>query len=163
MRLPWDRGVPVVPQSRPTRELLLAQALDACISAERRLPGSAQEIIARQPAWARAELQRLLDLAGSLDAAASNAIMSGEFRAAARARLMRRIGAEPSAVTDTSARRGTNEPGSLCEAPRPSAGQTAAASRPSVLETRPATQPALRKTFWLRLRALLQAAGVVRR
>jgi hypothetical protein len=95
MRLPEDPGFPVVPPAQPTRDLLLAQALDACITAERRRPGSAQGIIARQPAWARADLQRLVGLAGSLDAAASNAIMSSEFRVAARARLMHRIGAAP--------------------------------------------------------------------
>src|SRR6202022_1827111 len=80
---------------QPTRDLLLAQALDACITAERRLPGSSQEIIARQPAWAQADLQRLVGLAGSLDAAASNAIMSSEFRVAARRRLIQRIGGDP--------------------------------------------------------------------
>jgi hypothetical protein len=39
-------------------------------------------------------LQRLLDLAGSLDAAATNAVMSEEFRDAARTRLMQRIYAD---------------------------------------------------------------------
>ena len=97
MRLSEDTGFPVLPPGSPTRDLLLAQALDACITAERRLSGSSQEIIARQPAWARAELQRLIGLAGSLDAAASNAIMSSEFRVAARARLMHRIGGDASA------------------------------------------------------------------
>ena len=90
MRLPDEPGFPVQPPGQPTRDLLLAQALDACITAERRLPGSSQEIIARQPAWARGELRRLVGLAGSLDAATSNAIMSSEFRvgrAAARAQL----------------------------------------------------------------------------
>jgi hypothetical protein len=71
--------------------LLLAQALDACIEAERRLPGSAQEVIARQPAWAHADLQRLVGLAGSLDAAATNAFMDPDFREATRARLLERI------------------------------------------------------------------------
>jgi Domain of unknown function (DUF5667) len=94
MRLPEDPGFPVLPPARPTRDLLLAQALDACITAERRLPGSSQEIIDRQPAWARADLQRLTGLAGSLDAAASNAVMSSEFRVAARARLLQRIGGD---------------------------------------------------------------------
>src|SRR5579859_7440636 len=94
MRLPDEPGFPVLPPGRPTRDLLLAQALDACITAERRLPGSSQEIIARQPAWARGDLQRLIGLAGSLDAATSNAVMSNEFRGAARARLMRRIGGD---------------------------------------------------------------------
>jgi hypothetical protein len=78
--------------------LLLAQALEACIQAERRLPGSADQIIAREPAWARAELRRLVALAGSLDAAATSAVMSEEFRSAARARLMRRI--SPTLVED---------------------------------------------------------------
>src|ERR1700687_5563562 len=98
MRLPDEPGFPLLPPGQPTRDLLLAQALDACITAERRLPGSAQEIIARQPAWARADLQRLIGLAGSLDAAASNAIMSSEFRVAARERLMQRIGGHAGAA-----------------------------------------------------------------
>jgi hypothetical protein len=84
--------------NEPTRALLLAQALDACIQAERRLPGSADQLIAREPAWARAELRRLVALAGSLDAAAASAVMSEEFRSAARTRLMRRI--SPALVED---------------------------------------------------------------
>ena len=76
------------------RELLLAHALDACITAERRVPGSADLIIARQPAWARTELRRLVTLASSLDAVATNAVMSEEFRVSARARLMHRIGGD---------------------------------------------------------------------
>jgi hypothetical protein len=79
------------PEHEPTRALLLAQALETCIQAERRIPGSADHIIARQPAWARGELRRLVALAGSLDAAATSAVMSDEFRVAARARLMQRI------------------------------------------------------------------------
>ncbi|MBV9132991.1 MAG: hypothetical protein JO318_09840, partial [Chloroflexi bacterium] len=79
------------PDHEPTRALLLAQALETCIGAERRVPGSADHIIARQPAWARGELRRLVALAGSLDAAATSAVMSEEFRVRARARLMRRI------------------------------------------------------------------------
>jgi uncharacterized protein DUF5667 len=75
----------------PTRALLLAQALETCICAEWRVPGSAEQIIARQPAWARGELRRLVALAGSLDAAATGALMSEEFRIGARARLMHRI------------------------------------------------------------------------
>src|ERR1700681_4812832 len=94
MRLPDEPGFPVLPPGQPTRDLLLAQALDACITAERRLPGSAEEIIARQPAWARADLRRLVDLASSLDAATTNAMMSSEFRVAARERLMQRIGGD---------------------------------------------------------------------
>src|SRR3954466_13310300 len=90
---------PLPPVSPPTRALLLAQALDLCILAERNVPGSADQIIAHQPAWARAELRRLVALAGSLDAAATNAVMSEEFRHTARARLMRRIGA-PEASSD---------------------------------------------------------------
>src|SRR6266851_2829480 len=85
---------PEFPQRLPTRELLLAQALDACITAERRASGSAQAIIALQPAWLRADLKSMMSLAGSLDSAAAGATMSPEFRMAARARLMQRIGAE---------------------------------------------------------------------
>jgi hypothetical protein len=76
----------------PTHDLLLAQALDVCIAAERQARGSADLIIAKQPAWAHTELQRLVALAGSLDATASTAVMSQEVRVAARARLMERIG-----------------------------------------------------------------------
>src|ERR1051326_6361795 len=79
------------PDHEPTRALLLAQALEACIQAERRVPGSADHVIARQPAWARAELRRLVTLAEALDAAAASAGMADDFRFAARARLMRRI------------------------------------------------------------------------
>lgn len=87
----------------PTRELLLAQALDACIEAERRAPGSAAELIARQPAWARDELRRLVDLAGSLDSAAASTVMSEDFRAAARERLMQRIAGRPGVVSGPAA------------------------------------------------------------
>ena len=75
----------------PTRALLLAHALDMCIRADRAVPGSADLLIAKQPAWARAELRRLVSLVNSLDAAAASAVMSDEFRLGARARLMRRI------------------------------------------------------------------------
>src|SRR5438132_5674202 len=89
---------PPPPLGQPTRELLLAQALDTCIQAERRVPGSADLIIAHQPAWARTDLRRLVALAGSLDAAATNAVMSEDFRQGARARLMQRVGGETQAV-----------------------------------------------------------------
>jgi hypothetical protein len=75
------------------RELLLAHALEACIRAERKEPGAAQAIIARQPAWARGELRRLVALARSLESAAATAAMSDDVRASARARLMASIGA----------------------------------------------------------------------
>src|SRR6267378_1723066 len=84
---------PELVQRLPTRELLLAQALDACINAERRSAGSAQAIIAQQPSWLRADLQSMMSLAGSLDSAAASATMAPEFRRAARARLMQHIGA----------------------------------------------------------------------
>jgi hypothetical protein len=83
-----------LPLELPTRDLLLAQALETCIKAERQVPGSADLIVAHQPAWARTELRRLVALAGSLDAVATNAAMAEEFRVAARARLMERIGGE---------------------------------------------------------------------
>ena len=47
--------LPSGPDREPTRALLLAQALETCIEAERRIPGSADYVIARQPEWARAE------------------------------------------------------------------------------------------------------------
>jgi hypothetical protein len=84
-------------QRLPTRELLLAQALDACISAERRVAGSAHVIIAQQPAWLRPDLQSMMSLAGTLDSETARATMSPEFRRAARARLMQHIGADTTA------------------------------------------------------------------
>src|SRR5579864_174193 len=83
----------------PTRALLLAHALDMCIAAERNVPGSADLVIAQQPAWARAELRRLVALAGSLDAAAASAVMSDEFRVAARVRLMRHVAGDTAPVS----------------------------------------------------------------
>ncbi|MCA1648315.1 MAG: DUF5667 domain-containing protein [Chloroflexi bacterium] len=85
---------PEIPRRMPMRELLLAQALDACITAERDRPGSAPEVIARHPVWARAELHTMMSLVGSLDAAAREAHISPEFRSTARSRLMQRIGGE---------------------------------------------------------------------
>src|SRR5205085_8613628 len=85
---------PEFPQRFPTRELLLAQALDACITAERRAAGSAQAIIDQQPVWLRADLVSTIELARSLESVAGNASMSPEFRRAARARLMEHIGAD---------------------------------------------------------------------
>src|ERR1043166_9229390 len=82
------------PDDEPMRALMLAQALETCIQAERQAPGSADQVIARQPAWARAELRGLLNLVQRLDATASTAVMSEEFRVAARARLMRRIASD---------------------------------------------------------------------
>ena len=108
---------PLPAESQPTRGLLLAQALEMCILAERKVPGSADQIIAHQPAWARAELRRLLALAGSLDAAATNAVMSDEFRQAARARLMRRIGAR--AASSPSAASVTSVPPRTADVPQP--------------------------------------------
>ena len=101
-------SMPMGPESssaprEPTRELLLAQALDACIEAERRARGSAAEIIARQPAWARDELRRLVDLAGSLDSAAAKTVISEDFRVAARERLMQRIAGRPGVASDSGA------------------------------------------------------------
>ena len=81
----------------PTRALILAQALDMCIRAERDVPGSADLLIAQQPVWARPELRRLIALAGSLDAVSKSAVISDEFRVGARARLMRRIAGEAAA------------------------------------------------------------------
>src|SRR6266567_4021922 len=85
---------PEFPQRFPTRELLLAQALEVCINAERRATGSAQAIIDQQPVWLRDDLRSMMNLAGSLDLAAASPSMSPEFRRAARARLMHYIGAE---------------------------------------------------------------------
>ena len=70
-------------EREPTRELLLAQALDACIEAERHLTGSSDEVIGRQPAWARAELHQLVSLAAALDAAAGQTVIADDFRVAA--------------------------------------------------------------------------------
>ncbi len=92
MSVPGEPGSPGFPKRPPMRELLLAQALEACIAAERRRPGSASTIIAHQPAWARGDLRAMIGLVGSLDAAAADARVSPSFRAAARARLLQHIG-----------------------------------------------------------------------
>src|SRR5438477_8067389 len=89
-----EPATPEFHQRFPTHELLLAQALYACITAERRAAGSAQAIIDQQPVWLRADLVSMIELARSLDSAAGNASMSPEFRRAARARLMQHIGAD---------------------------------------------------------------------
>jgi hypothetical protein len=72
------------------------------------MPGSADQIVARRPAWMRAELRRLLALASAFDTVAANAVMSDDFRAAARARLMQRIAASGS--PPESGTRGTTPP-----------------------------------------------------
>ncbi|MGI9146772.1 MAG: hypothetical protein ACR2IK_09535 [Chloroflexota bacterium] len=99
MKPPTDPDGTLLSPGQPTRDLLLAQALEACIVAERRLAGSSLGIISRQPAWARADLRELVDVAESLKSATSNSIMSRKFRAAARARLMQRISADARAYT----------------------------------------------------------------
>jgi hypothetical protein len=78
----------------PTGDLLLAQALDACLRAERAAPGSAEHIIVRQPLAAQAELRELLDLARAVEGSMVGVRPSAEFTRAARARLMQRIGHE---------------------------------------------------------------------
>jgi Domain of unknown function (DUF5667) len=78
----------------PTGDLLLAQALEACLRAERNTPGSAEQIIARQPAAARVELRQLFELAQQLEGSMAGIRPSAEFTRAARVRLMQRIGHE---------------------------------------------------------------------
>jgi len=101
------------PDHEPTRALLLAQALDACIQAERHVPGSAGHVIARQPAWARAELRRLVSLARSLDAIATRAVLSEKFRVGARARLLHRIAPEHHAALASAVPNGHAVPASV--------------------------------------------------
>jgi hypothetical protein len=99
-----DEPLPPEPPGRPpggqlTRDLVLAQALDACLRAERARPGAADEVIARAPVATRAELRRLVNLARALRERAPEGVPSPIFRAAARQRLMQRIGGEsPPAV-----------------------------------------------------------------
>jgi Domain of unknown function (DUF5667) len=88
-----------LPASKPNRELLLAQALDACIHAERSQPGCSSDIIARQPAAVRAQLRQLVVLARSISASAEDLGPSAEFVEGARSRLMRRITGEPVALS----------------------------------------------------------------
>ncbi|HYY89582.1 MAG TPA: DUF5667 domain-containing protein, partial [Chloroflexota bacterium] len=76
----------------PTDELLLAQALEACIRAERVAAGSSREIAAQLPTSARSELEQLLTLAQALEASSDAVRPSPEFYARARAELMRQIG-----------------------------------------------------------------------
>src|SRR5207247_4103003 len=85
--------------SKSNGELLLAQALEACIRAERAQAGSSTEIIARQPHAARAELRRLLALAHSIEASGASVAPSALFVEAARSRLLHRITGEPVALT----------------------------------------------------------------
>src|SRR5215471_7439941 len=88
-----------LPPSKPNRELLLAQALDACIRAERSQPGCSSGIIARQPASVRVELRQLVALARSISASAADLGPSADFVEGARSRLMRRITGEPVALS----------------------------------------------------------------
>src|SRR5215204_5099622 len=83
---------PPLPRGQPNGDLLLAQALDQCIHAERRKRGSSTAIILRQPEAARADLRRLMQTVRALEQERSRATPSVTFRAEARARLMRRIG-----------------------------------------------------------------------
>jgi len=85
--------------SKPNRELLLAQALDACIRVERSQPGCSSGIIARQPASVRAELRQLVALARSISTSAADLGPSADFVEGARSRLMRRITGEPVALS----------------------------------------------------------------
>ena len=87
---PQDERI-VHAEVHPTDELLLAQSLETCLRAERVLPGSSDAIVARVPDSARAELTRLLQTARLVEEAAASATPSPEFKATARARLMRRI------------------------------------------------------------------------
>jgi hypothetical protein len=88
-----------LPPSKPNRELLLAQALDACIRVERSQPGCSSGIIARQPASVRAELRQLVALARSISASAADLGPSADFVEGARSRLMGRITGEPVALS----------------------------------------------------------------
>jgi hypothetical protein len=63
-----------LPLPTPEETRLREQTLDYCIQAERKVRGSADQIIARQPAGAQAELRHLLDLALALDQVATQAV-----------------------------------------------------------------------------------------
>jgi hypothetical protein len=78
--------------AEPTGELVLAQALEACLQAEQTVPGSSTEVVARAPETIRAELAGLIETVHALNAAAATVQPSAEFRSAARARLLQRIG-----------------------------------------------------------------------
>ncbi|MDQ3810156.1 MAG: DUF5667 domain-containing protein, partial [Chloroflexota bacterium] len=85
-------GGSVPPQpSEPAVDLLLAQALDACIGAERQEAGSSAAIVAEAPESAREQLRQLVALAQSVETTVQAVTPSPEFRAAARMRLMQRI------------------------------------------------------------------------
>ncbi len=79
---------------QPPDELLLAQALDACLQAERETPGASAAIVERAPQGAQAELRALVALAQALETTAPTARPRPGFREAARARLLRRIAAD---------------------------------------------------------------------
>src|SRR5262245_37383866 len=93
MSMPSDRGDKPTGGGEPLDGLLLAQALDAALSAERARPGSSEEVVEHAPTATRADLQRLMALARALDASVGAVRPRPEFRTAARARLMARIGA----------------------------------------------------------------------
>jgi hypothetical protein len=85
---------PLPPGTEPIGDLLLAQALEACLQAEPNEPGSSARIVAQMPSERRADLERLLDTVRRLEALSERATPSAPFRAAARHRLLRRIGAD---------------------------------------------------------------------
>jgi Domain of unknown function (DUF5667) len=91
MSTPDNFGPAHATGNQPLSDLLLAQALEACIRAERSRRGSSAQIIAHAPAMARAELRRLVQLANELEASAAGSGPSPRFRAAARARLLSAI------------------------------------------------------------------------
>ncbi len=94
MTHPERPSPPERPPRKPDGDLLLAQALDACLSAEQAEPGSSAAIIARQPAWARGDLRAMVALAHSLEASAAGVGPSAEFTTAARERLLQRSAGE---------------------------------------------------------------------
>lgn len=88
---PPESSQPVPAPPEPTRELVLAHALEACLRAERRRPGSSEEVIAHVPPSARAELRALLQLALAVRHTAAEAQPSPSFRSRARERLFEQI------------------------------------------------------------------------
>jgi len=89
-----DLGARKASTGQPLGDLMLAQALEACIRAERAHGGSSAEIIEHAPASQRAELQRLMVLVHELESSVHRVTPAPEFRVAARARVMATLGGQ---------------------------------------------------------------------
>ncbi len=88
----------------PAEDLLLAQALDACLVAEREEPGSAERAGLGAPFTRHAEVRDLVALAAAIQAIAPTVVAPPDFRQAARERLMRHAAGHLAGVPPARAR-----------------------------------------------------------